>query len=218
MKTNKESLASFQVFNMEEAAALMRGRAWEYVSDFDENGVLYWLGTNGRTTGYTNPQTSGKVVVNSTPIGNGTVAGFIGHVLPPDYTCNYTDNSAGAFVSVQLPMPMVITRYTLRHDGHDEDHVLRNWNFEGSTDGVEWVPLRQHVNDTSLAAQQFSTASWDANPDGLAFSHFRVIMTGGNSLGRFHLMMAGLELYGRTGFAPGTVREAANLSDYFSSL
>jgi hypothetical protein len=69
--------------------------------------------------------------------------------------------------------------------------------------------LRHHVNDTSIAAQQYATASWDVNPDGLAFSHFRIHQTGVNSYRSpsHHLMMAGLELYGRVGggFAPGTV-------------
>ena len=206
---------------MEAAAALIeRGREWQYVSDFDQNGVLYWLGTNGRTTGYTNPHTSRKVVVSSTPQGfePSTIEWFIGHAIPPGESNQgymYTQNVAGAFVSVQLPAPMVITRYTLRHDAHGGSRVLRNWNFEGSTDGVEWVLLRQHVNDTSLAEQKHSTASWDVNPNGLAFSHFRVIMTGAKASGSNHLMMAGLELYGRsTSFAgPGTVREVTNLSD-----
>ena len=46
--------------SMEAAATLMRskpGGAFVFVSDFDTNGVLWWLGTAGDTTTYINPHT-----------------------------------------------------------------------------------------------------------------------------------------------------------------
>jgi len=190
------------------AEEMRRAGVFEYESDFDTNGLLFLLGTNGRTTAYVNPHTTGKVVVTASSIGGGTLEGFIGHARPVTHgEHNYTNCVAGSFVALQLPLAVAVTRYTLRHDAHGANYVLRNWNFEGSNDGVDWVVLRQHVNDQSLAAQQYATASWDINPDGLAFSHFRIHQTGMTSYGEHHLMMAGLELYGRVGggFAPGTV-------------
>jgi len=185
------------------AEEMRRAGVLEYESDFDTNGVLFLLGTNGRTTAYVNPHTTGKVVVTSSPIESGTLEGFIGHGHPLTHGGNnYTNCVAGSFVALQLPLPLAVTRYTL-----GAYNVLRNWNFEGSNDGVEWVVLHQHVNDQSLAAREFATASWDVNPDGLAFSHFRIHQTGVNSSEQHYLMMGGLELYGRVGggFAPGTV-------------
>jgi hypothetical protein len=188
------------------AEEMRRAGVLEYESDFDTNGVLFLLGTNGRTTAYVNPHTTGKVVVTSSSIGQGTAEGFIGHGRPPN-GYNYTTNEAGSFVALQLPLAVAVTRYTFRNDANGGAYALRNWNFEGSNDGVEWVVLRQHVNDTPLAARAFSTASWYVNPDGLAFSHFRIHQTGVHSNGNHFLMMGGLELYGRVdgGFAPGTV-------------
>ena len=191
---------------MEEAAVLMQqGRTWEYESDFDQNGVLNWLGTNGRTTGYTNPCSSGKVIVTPSSVeGGSTPQGFIEHTSTGSKS--YTTNRAGSSVVVQLPVPVVVNRYTLRHGLNATNQILRSWNLEGSMDGTEWVVLRRHENDTSLNGA-LATASWDANPDGLAFSHFRIIMTGANFSANHYLMMSGLELYGRIGgFAPGTVR------------
>jgi hypothetical protein len=187
------------------AEELRRAGVLEYESDFDTNGVLFLLGTNGRTTAYVNPHTTGKVVVTSSPINAGALEGFIGHGRPRGNGGNYTTNVAGSFVALQLPLAVAVTRYTLRHGQFGARHVLRNWNFEGSNDGVEWVVLRQHINDQSLAEQHYATASWDVNPDGLAFLHFRIHQIGVNSSGYHHLMMAGLELYDRVGFAPGTV-------------
>lgn len=34
-----------------------------YASDFDQNGILYWVGTNGRTVSdYTNPCSTGLMI------------------------------------------------------------------------------------------------------------------------------------------------------------
>ena len=63
-------------------------------------------------------------------------------------------------------------------------------------DGTEWVVLREHVDDTSLNGG-YATASWDANSNHLAFSHFRIILTGPTSHGTHSIHMAGLELYGQ---------------------
>jgi hypothetical protein len=119
-------------------------------------------------------------------------------------------------VAVQLAMRFALDRYDLRHGNNTQLRVLRNWNLEGSNDGVEWVVLRRHVNDTSLAERAHSTASWEVNnPDSLAFFRFRIITTGLNSWGDHCLLIMGLELYGRVdeggggggrGFAPETVR------------
>ena len=184
---------------------MMQGRrTWEYESDFDTNGLLYWLGTNGRTTPYTNPHATGKVVVTPSSHYRGSTEGFIEHSHPTSSVC--TANVEGSFVTVQLPMPMVLHRYTLRHGYDDASWSLRSWNLEGSNDGTEWVVLRQHVGDTSLNSG-WATASWDANPDRLAFSHFRILLTGPHSSGSPSIDMAGLELYGQVGFAQaGTVR------------
>jgi hypothetical protein len=183
-------------------------------TDFDTNGVLHWLGTNGGTTAYANPHTTGKVIVNSSSVfEGGAVEWFIGHAPPPSSdtsrgVTNSCVDATGSFVTVQLPADIVLNRYTLRHGMNYKYHVLRNWNLSGSANGVDWVVLHQHVNDVSLAAAPSSTASWDVNPDGLAFSHFRIIMTGPNFNGNQMLSMGGLELYGRVGLTPGTVSAA----------
>jgi hypothetical protein len=167
------------------------------------------------TTEYVNPHTTRKVIVTASSLGGGycTLEKFIQHTPPGGREYNGTNEAPGSWVAVQLAVAVALKRYDLRHGNNWGGHVLRNWNLEGSNDGVEWVVLRQHVNDTSLAEREHSTASWEVdNPDGLAFSRFRIIMTGPNSSGNHHLMMMGLELYGRVegggggGFAPGTVR------------
>jgi len=183
------------------------------VSDFDENGILDFLATNGGTTAYVNPHTSGRVIVTASSIhrGHGTAEGFIGRSPPTTMNgFNCTNSAADSWVAIQLPLPVILTMYTLRNGFPHMASVLRNWNFEGSNDGVTWVVLRTHVNDASLAAQAHSTASWDVDSGGRAFSRYRIHSTGPHSHGNHHLAMGGLELYGSVEgslrFAPGQVR------------
>jgi hypothetical protein len=62
------------------ASDLMRqGGRFGYEKDFDKRGVLYWLGTDGLTSTYSNPSASGKVAVSPSSIGGGTSHGFIEH-------------------------------------------------------------------------------------------------------------------------------------------
>ena len=175
-----------------------------YESDFDQNGVLYYLATDGGRAAYTNPHDSGKIVVTASSVEQGTLQGFVQHPQGGQRH-NYTNDGANSWVGVQLPAGLAVTKYTLRTDKHGH-FALRNWNLEGSNDGETWVVLRQHSNDTALAATPMSVASWDVAPhhagDGGAaaplryFTRFRVHMTGPNAYGSNYLMMAGLELYG----------------------
>ena len=100
------------------------GGPWEYSSDFDQNGVLFWLGTNGRTARYTNPCFSGKAVVTPSSVQCGTPQGFIEHAANLRSE-NITNCEAGSFVVVHLPMPMVVNRYTLRHGNSGSNDCLR---------------------------------------------------------------------------------------------
>jgi E3 ubiquitin-protein ligase HECTD1 len=182
------------------------------VSDFDENGILNFLATNGGTTAYVNPHTSGRVIVTASSLHRDSVAqGFIGRSPPTTYSgYNVTNNGAGSWVAIQLPLPVILTMYTLRHGRPQPGYELRNWNFEGSNDGVAWVVLRTHANDASLAALAHSTASWDVDSGGRAYSRYRIHSTGTDSSGYHFLAMGGLELYGTVEggvrFAPGQVR------------
>merc|ERR1712228_717481 len=42
------------------------------------------------------------------------------------------------------------THYSLEHAA-SHFGLMRGWNFEGSQDGENWVILKQHLNDNSLA-------------------------------------------------------------------
>jgi hypothetical protein len=95
-----------------------------YTHDYDNNGILYWLGTQRGTTTYTNPHTSRKVIVSASSNSSRT-----------DYSnvvCNnnaqfYTKNANNSYVVIDFrPSNIEITPtyYTLS-DGCS-GHSIRN--------------------------------------------------------------------------------------------
>ena len=55
-----------------------------------------------------------------------------------------------AWFAVDLGLRVVPTAYTLRHSRGYGRSALRNWSFQVSKDGKDWITLRTHTNDTSL--------------------------------------------------------------------
>jgi hypothetical protein len=53
----------------------------------------------------------------------------------------------------------VPSRYSLRHGNYTASSSLCSWVFEGTTNLLDWVVLRDHSNDSSLA-NPFVWASW----------------------------------------------------------
>jgi hypothetical protein len=54
-------------------------REFVFVSDFDNNGVLGLLATNGNTEDYTDPHTAGRIIMTTSGIGASTLQGFMSH-------------------------------------------------------------------------------------------------------------------------------------------
>jgi hypothetical protein len=89
-----------------------------------------------------------------------------------------------------------LTDYCLRHDHNGNNYALRNWRLEGSNNGQTWTTLRNHANDTTLAAQPMSEANWPVENCGVCYRFFRIFQYGKNSDNYDYLMCAGIELYG----------------------
>ena len=181
-------IQSVEVFTFEEA--------------FDKKGVLYHLATHGSTSAYSNPHSSNRVVASLSSIGNSVVPNGCPtrFVQGPshDGQYNYTNNEANSWMAVDLKRHLAPSHYCLRSE--KQSCRLRNWQLEGSKDGASWTCLREHVNDSSLAATPFSVAAWPIDNAAAAhFRHFRILQTGPNSSGHYQLMCAGIEVYGRLG-------------------
>lgn len=191
-------------------AELLTGRTFTFSGeDFDGEGVLYWLGTHGKTAGYQNPATCVQcrggaaaahcalphcVRVTSTAISDGDSHLFVEHQFANQ---NWTvDDKTSTFFAVELPAPLSITHYTLRHgDKEDFAYSLRNWVLEGSADGKIWTTLSSHDEDASLRGN-YQSHTWPLLNRAPPCRHFRVMVARKNEAGTFHLVICGFELYG----------------------
>jgi len=182
----------------------------EFQHEFDTNGALYHIAMESATdcnSAYINPHSSNRVVASfscySGPFGklpsylDISPGYFVQGPCPTNFGMHsYTKARPNSWMAVDLKRILAPSHYCLRSDMHGS-HKLRNWQMEGSKDGVSWTCLSTHVNDSSLSLVPCSMASWPIdNTSADEFRHFRILQTGPNSSGDHHLMCAGIELYG----------------------
>ncbi|EZA61155.1 E3 ubiquitin-protein ligase HECTD1 [Ooceraea biroi] len=111
---------------------------FKYQHDFDENGLLYWIGTNAKTCSeWVNPGQYGLVVVTSSD-GRNLPYGHLEDILsrdPAALNC-HTNDDKRAWFSIDLGVWIIPSAYTLRHARGYGRSALRNWMFQASKDGV----------------------------------------------------------------------------------
>eukprot|EP00080_Pristionchus_pacificus_P012573 PDM72593.1 hecd-1 [Pristionchus pacificus] len=171
---------------------------FKYISDFDENGIIYWLGTNAKSESeWTNPASVGVVVATSSdaprqPFGRPE------DILSRDpnaLNCHTGDDKNG-FFSIDMGAVIKVSNYTLRHSRGYSRSALRNWLFQGSNDNKTWDVLSYHKNDTALT-EPGSTATFPIDAGKGAYRYFRISQNGENSSGStYYLSLSGFEMYG----------------------
>ncbi|KAL0831252.1 hypothetical protein ABMA28_002100 [Loxostege sticticalis] len=168
-----------------------------YDHDFDENGVLYFIGSNGGTCEWVNPGAHGLVSVWSSD-GRQLPYGRAEDVLSrsPEPLNVHTNDDRRAFIALDLGLNIIPTAYTLRHARGYGRSALRNWLFQMSMDGVTWTTLLAH-NDEQALQEPGSTATWRLRADA-PYRYLRIQQNGKNASGQSHyLSLSGLELYGK---------------------
>ncbi|CAK7317025.1 E3 ubiquitin-protein ligase HECTD1 [Vulpes lagopus] len=169
--------------------------------DFDENGIIYWIGTNAKTAyEWVNPAAYGLVVVTSSE-GRNLPYGRLEDILSRDNSalnCHSNDDK-NAWFAIDLGLWVIPSAYTLRHARGYGRSALRNWVFQVSKDGQNWTSLYTHVDDCSLN-EPGSTATWPLEPpkdEKQGWRHVRIKQMGKNASGQTHyLSLSGFELYG----------------------
>ena len=181
-----------------------------YKSDFDENGILYYIGTDGLTTDYTNPAEGSRVIVERSSDGAGVPSSFVGRESKYTST-DYKDKGNKPFFQVDMGLLRRVypVRYTVRHGSKMGWLRMENWTFEGSIDGKRWFTLRKHTDDESLPASVgYGTYSFEIEDILVRKCRFlKITQTKPNSgqknesgKGQFEhstLFLSGFEVYGR---------------------
>ncbi len=176
-----------------------------YSSDFDEHGLLHWIGTNGLTAPWVNPASSnGLVRVSGTGSGLEEICGR------QTTSCQTTDEKR-AWVAVDLGVFVVPTCYSLRCSRAYAKMAPRNWAFlmskTGGPEPSDWDLLYMHVNDESLK-EAGGTHTWslaeaavvrrEAEAGGWRYA--RIQQMGRNQSGSsYALAVCGFEIYGTVG-------------------
>ena len=169
---------------------------WEGVP-FDENGVLYYIGTNGKSTSYKNPHDAGYVVSqwSSIGLGSSSVAAFVERNNQGEFCA--TSNVSNSWMSVDLgeKMRLVVNHFCIR-DNWNCRSKLRNWELQSSEDGQTWSVLLVQ-NSTAFHTSSSVPTNWpvvELKQNGARF--FRILQTGPNSNMNQELVCGGIELYG----------------------
>ncbi|VVC42226.1 Hypothetical protein CINCED_3A002842 [Cinara cedri] len=175
---------------------------FKHYYDFDKNGVLYWIGTNGKTSvDWVNPGQYGLMLVQSSD-GRNLPYGQVEDILSRDsvaINCHTNDDSK-AWFSIDLGLWIIPTDYTLRHARGYGRSALRNWLFQMSKDGTNWTTLYMHIDDTALN-EPGNTATWSIEindkEETQGWRHVRIQQNGKNASGQTHyLSLSGFEIYG----------------------
>jgi hypothetical protein len=178
-----------------------------YVSNGDINGLVYYLGTNGLATTFTNPATNGKL-----PVVASSTTGFTPTNLT-DRVSNewYSADGPGQWVAWDLGVSnnISISKYTIRNRTASPTALPRNWVLEGSNSVVgssvtnfnsaTWTTIDTRNNDVTLTAvQQYYTIT--ANGSSSSFQYLRLRNTGVDSSNINYLCFNEIEFYGTLSF------------------
>lgn len=174
---------------------------FKYQADFDDNGIIYFIGSNGKTTEWVNPGQYGLVVVTCSD-GKQLPYGKLEDILSRDsvsVNCHTKDNKKSWF-AIDLGVYVSPTAYTLRHARGYGRSALRFWLLQASKDGVNWTTLITHNDDRSLT-EPGSTNTWTINcpsEETSGYRHIRIQQNGRNASNQTHyLSLSGFEIYGK---------------------
>lgn len=167
-----------------------------YLSSGDANGLFYWLGTNGKTTVFSNPHTDGKLFISASSVGAGTVA----QLCDRQDSQFFTDSVNGSWIKITLPVGknLKLNYYSIKTRNQSSGYHPKNWKLQGSNDDSTWIDLDNQVNNTTLT----NNSQWLSLPvnTNTAYRHWRILVTGFNSSNFYHLVLGEVEFYGQLNY------------------
>eukprot|EP01084_Bolivina_argentea_P142515 250369_1 len=176
-----------------------------YESDFDTNGIIYYLGTNFGSEIFKNPSLCERNLINIKGAKKETLQSWK-HLLNFErrlcrgfyIDSNFNENEYGnAWLMVDFGNNLLIkpTHYTIDHCDKLDFEMMKNWNLEGSIDGIKWNVIYKHENDEWIDKSKFAK-TWKLNTDNY-YNKFRIIITDkSDTKYRSSLRIRRIEFYG----------------------
>jgi hypothetical protein len=181
-------------FEHEREESETKGMEFIYTSDFDNKGIMYYLGTNGYTESWINPHDRNVIKVTASSLQNDSepAQAIVGLSTVRCVTAAKPNQS---FKITFLEHTVCPSHYSLKHYSSWDTEALRSWKFEASNDGINWTCLREHINDAVLD-KKGATHTWELPKSTVFYSQFRIFMTNVNSNDHWYLALSGFEVYG----------------------
>jgi hypothetical protein len=178
-----------------------------YSSNGDENGVVYFIGTNfGTNAAFRNPHTAAWLTSVRSSNGAGTATDLVNRAAE----ITYSTNVANSWIAVDLGAShsMVPNKYSLQIQNAADPRAIRNWKLQGTNSAASdsvadlaaatWTDIDTRVADTTMAntAATWVTYTISGSPSG--YRYFRILQNGLNGGGTpdNYLALCEWELYG----------------------
>jgi len=167
-----------------------------YTHDFDQNGILYWLGTNARTTSeYTNPNSTGfiSVTTSDSTCSHQQLSDMVSYSSLMDDDEHENHHRGSTWLMIDLGLYILPTYLTLKHATGGFPHWTKTFLLQISKDGIHFLPCEISVISETSA----SIATWiiknnfNENSSGYRYLRFH------QKSSRHPISIAGLEIYGQ---------------------
>jgi hypothetical protein len=192
---NLEALSLALALQQERVSQAKKAAEWLFIPETpgDENGIVYYLGTNKYRQSWSNPMDGGHVEVKASSLQGDSKP--LNAVVGREAVRFLTQPEEKSWVMIDFKDRRIRpTHYSLRHYASADLEALRLWNFEGSADGAKWDVLIKHENDTNLDAKG-KWFTWEIKTTSF-YRYFRLFQTGKNSNNQLYLACSGFDVYG----------------------
>ena len=168
----------------------------------DNNGYIYWLGTEGKTKKFENPHTKGRLRITSTGMEKGEEPAVVSRKRAEVIVRGGED--AWLCMDLGKSRAMMPTHYTLCHGSPEPNYNLSNsFTLEGHSKARNcWVDLAVPPNAgppriLKSAWAQGCVGTWPVDAQGERFRYLRIRSVGANQRGDNSLPICAIEFYGR---------------------
>lgn len=117
--------------------------------------------------------------------------------------CFYSNSEPNSFICFDFKDKQIqLTNYSIRrHHYYQNGCNLKSWIVEGSTDGIQWITIDEHSNDSSLNGSQNSpdqnTVTFSALKSNSFYRFIRLKQTGPSWRNDHHICIEAVEMYGK---------------------
>jgi len=161
----------------------------------DNNGYIYWLGTEGKTKKFENPHLAQRLKVTSSGMAVGDEASVVSRKR-----CEVAVKAGpDVFLCLDLGRSrcMAPTHYTLCHGSASAGLDLLSFTLEGYSKAAgRWVDLASPVREARALKSPHGVGTWAVDGKGERFRYLRVKSTGPNQKGDNSLPICAFEFYG----------------------